>query len=440
MKKRLLLLSILMLSAVPLIFGDDGVELDSGATAWMLTSTALVLLMIPGLAMFYGGLVRTKNVLGTMMHSFTAMGIMSVLWVICGYSMCFGSNVLGGWFGWNPEYVLLSGIDTTIMAEGVPEYVFSMFQGKFAIITPALIAGAFAERIRFKGYCIFIALWGLLVYNPLCHWVWAGDGFLFNLGSNGAIDFAGGTVVHISAGVSGLVAAIYLGARRGYPSDDMSPSNLVMTMIGAGLLWVGWFGFNAGSSITSGLSTAQALTVTQVAAAAGALSWIVIEGMHQGKATALGFVSGILAGLVAITPAAGVVQPIGALALGIAASLICYYAIILKNKLGYDDSLDAFGIHGMGGIVGAILLTFFIRNSWMEDAAVAAGGSWSVMQQLGVQVIAVLIAVVYAAVMTLILLWILNKIIRLRPDPQTEMMGLDSAYHGERGYGMLNPN
>ncbi len=440
MNRRLLLLSFFMLSATPLLFGDDGVELDSGATAWMLTSTALVLLMIPGLAMFYGGLVRTKNVLGTMMHSYTAMGIMSVLWVICGYSMCFGNNILGGWFGWNPDYVLLSGIDTTIMSGGVPEYVFSMFQGKFAIITPALIAGAFAERIKFTGYCIFIALWGLLVYNPLCHWVWAEDGFLYNLGSNGAIDFAGGTVVHISAGVSGLVAAIYLGARRGYPSDDMSPSNLVMTMIGAGLLWVGWFGFNAGSSITSGLSTAQALTVTQIAAATGALSWMVIEGIHQGKATALGFVSGILAGLVAITPAAGVVQPAGALVLGVAASLICYYAIILKNKLGYDDSLDVFGIHGVGGIVGAILLTFFIRDSWMEDAAASAAGGWSVMEQLGVQIIAVLIAIFYAAIMTLILLWILNKTMGLRPTPQNEMRGLDNAYHGERGYGMLNPN
>jgi Amt family ammonium transporter len=440
MKRRLLLLSVIMLSATPWLFGDDGVEIDSGATAWMLTSTALVLLMIPGLAMFYGGLVRTKNVLGTMMHSFTAMGIMTVLWVICGYSMCFGGNVLGGWFGWNADYVLLSGIDTTILSGGVPEYVFTMFQGKFAIITPALIAGAFAERIKFKGYCIFIALWGLLVYNPLCHWVWAEDGFLYNLGSNGAIDFAGGTVVHISAGVSGLVAAIYLGARRGYPSDDMSPSNLVMTMIGAGLLWVGWFGFNAGSSITSGLSTAQALAVTQVAAAAGALSWMVIEGINQGKATALGFVSGILAGLVAITPAAGVVQPVGALVLGVAASLICYYAIILKNKWGFDDSLDAFGIHGMGGIVGAILLTFFIRSSWMEEASAAAGGDWSVMQQLGVQVIAVLIAVFYAAIVTLILLWILNKTMGLRPSAQNEMRGLDNSYHGERGYGMLNPN
>lgn len=440
MKRKLLLLSITMLVCSPMLLADDGVPLDSGATAWMLTSTALVLLMVPGLAMFYGGLVRTKNVLGTMMHSYTAMGIMSVLWVVCGYSMCFGSNVLGGWFGWNPDYVLLSGIDTSIMGEGVPELVFSMFQGKFAIITPALIAGAFAERITFRGYCVFIALWGLLVYNPLCHWVWASDGFLYNLGANGAIDFAGGTVVHISAGVSGLVAALFLGARRGYPSDDMSPSNLVMTMIGAGLLWVGWFGFNAGSSITSGLSTAQALTVTQVAAAAGAISWIIIEGFHQGKATALGFVSGILAGLVAITPAAGVVQPVGALALGVTASGICYYAILLKNRMGYDDSLDAFGIHGVGGIVGALLLAFFIRPSWMEDAAASVGGNWSAIQQLGIQVVAVAIAIVYAAVITLVLLWVLERTLGLRTTAQNEMGGLDNAYHGERGYGMLNPN
>jgi len=429
---------VLFLSGNAFAHGES--EIDSGATAWMLTSTALVLLMIPGLAMFYGGLVRTKNVLGTMMHSFAAMGIMTVLWVVVGYSMCFGPSVLGGWFGWNPGYILLNGIDTTIMDGGVPEYVFSMFQGKFAIITPALIAGAFAERVKFKGYILFIALWGILVYNPLCHWVWAEDGFLFNLGANGAIDFAGGTVVHISAGISGLVAAIYLGARRGFPKTEMTPNNMVMTMIGGGLLWVGWFGFNAGSSISSGLSTAQALTATQVAAAAGAIGWIIIESFHQGKATALGFVSGILAGLVAVTPAAGVVQPGGALILGFLASGICYIFIILKNRLGYDDTLDAFGVHGIGGIVGAIFLTFFIRKSWMEEAAAAVDGSWSMMQQLGVQVVAVLIAVAYAGVVTYILLIVVSKITGLRSSDGSEMAGLDSSYHGEKGYGMLNPN
>jgi Amt family ammonium transporter len=415
-------------------------EVDSGATAWMLTSTALVLLMIPGLAMFYGGLVRSKNVLGTMMHSFVAMGIMSVLWIIVSYSMCFGDNVLWGWFGWNKDYLFLHGIDDTIMEGGVPELVFSMFQGKFAIITPALIAGALAERVSFKGYMLFIALWGLIVYNPLCHWVWAEDGFLFNLGPMGAIDFAGGTVVHISAGVSGLVAAIYIGIRRGYPQRQMRPNNLIMTLMGAGLLWVGWFGFNAGSSISSSLTTAQALTATQVAAAAGAITWTLIEGIHLGKATALGFVSGILAGLVAVTPAAGVVQPLGALVLGSVASAVCYYAIILKNKLGYDDSLDAFGIHGVGGIVGALLLTFFIRDSWIAEAEAVSNGAWTVWLQLGVQTAAVSIAIAYSVIGTLVILFIVDKLIGIRSKTNEELQGLDYAYHGERGYGMLNPN
>lgn len=440
MKLKQLLLTMLLCVFVVPVFAGDAAEIDTGATAWMITSTALVLLMIPGLAMFYGGLVRTKNVLGTMMHSFTAMGIMTLLWVIVGYSMAFGENVLGGWFGWNWDYFLLQGIDESIMGEGIPEYVFVMFQGKFAIITPALIAGAFAERVNFKAYCIFIAIWGVIIYNPLCHWVWAGDGFLFNLGANGAIDFAGGTVVHISAGVSGLVAAIYLGPRKAFPHLPMSPNNLVMTLIGAGLLWVGWFGFNAGSSISSGLATAQALTVTQIAGAAGALSWIIIEGWHQGKATALGFVSGILAGLVAITPAAGVVPPMGAIALGVLATAVCYYAVILKTKFGYDDTLDAFGIHGVGGIVGAICLTFFIRDSWMAEAAELAGGSWTVWQQLSTQVAAVVIAIVYAGVGTLLILWVVNKFLPVRVSDQDEMKGLDNIYHGERGYGMNNPN
>jgi len=439
-KKRGLLLLVLAFISCTGLFAANGKAIDSGATAWMLTSTALVLLMIPGLAMFYGGLVRTKNVLGTIMHSFVAMGIISVLWVIFGYSMCFGKNVLGGWFGWNSDYFFLKGIDTNIMDAGVPEYVFSMFQGKFAIITPALIAGAFAERVSFKAYCFFIALWSIFVYNPLCHWVWAADGFLFKLGAKGAIDFAGGTVVHISAGISGLVAALYLGSRRGYPFQVIRPNNMVITMLGAGLLWVGWFGFNAGSSVASGLITAQALAATQVAAATGALSWMIIESLHQGKATALGFASGILAGLVAVTPAAGVVQPYGAMVLGIIASIFCYTAILFKNKLGYDDSLDAFGIHGVGGITGAILLVFFIRPSWMTDAAKMAGGSWTVWNQLGIQALAVGIAIIYAALMTYALIFTLNKFIKFKSSEEDEMAGLDRTYHSERGYGMLNPN
>lgn len=439
--RRGVLTIFMLFTGIAGLHASDGAVVDTGATAWMLTSTALVLLMIPGLAMFYGGLVRSKNVLGTIMHCYVAIGIISILWVVAGYSMSFGSNVLGGFFGWNNDYFFLKGIDTNILDAGVPEYVFSMFQGKFAIITPALIAGAFAERVSFKAYCFFIALWSLLVYNPLCHWVWASDGFLFNLGARGAIDFAGGTVVHISAGVSGLVVAIYLGSRRGYPYRVIRPNNLVITMLGAGLLWVGWFGFNAGSSISSGLSTAQALTATQVAAAAGALSWIIIESLHQGKSTALGFASGILAGLVAVTPAAGVVQPYGAMLLGILASILCYTAIQIKNRLGYDDSLDAFGIHGVGGMAGAIFLSFFIRKSWMKEAATASSdGTWTVWNQLGVQAVAVGIAIAFAALMTLIIIFLLDKFVKIKSSEDDEMAGLDRAYHGERGYGMLNPS
>ena len=414
--------------------------IDSGTTAWMLTSTALVLLMVPGLAMFYGGLVRTKNVLGTMMHSFAAMGIIGVMWVMFGYAMAFGQGVMGGWCGWNPDYFFLRGIDEVVLEAGVPEYVFAMFQGKFAIITPALIAGAFAERVSFRGYCLYIVLWSILVYNPLCHWVWAEDGWIFNLGAAGAIDFAGGTVVHISAGVSGLVAAIYLGSRRNFPSTAMHPNNLVMTLMGAGLLWVGWFGFNAGSAVSSGLATAQALTATQVAAAAGATAWLIIEAVHLGKATTLGIVSGILAGLVVITPAAGVVPPAGAIALGMGASLICYLGLQVKEKLGYDDSLDAFGIHGVAGIVGALALVFFIRPSWMAGAAAAAGGSWSLLQQLLVQAQAVGATILYTVVVSGVLVLVVEKTVGFRLSEEREKSGMDHALHGEHGYGLINLN
>ena len=398
--------------------------IDTGTTAWMLTSTALVLLMVPGLAMFYGGLVRTKNVLGTMMHSFAAMAIIGVLWVVVGYSMSFGDTI-GGVVGWDPAKVMLSGIDTAIMDGGIPEYVFAMFQGKFAIITPALIAGAFAERVRFLGYCLFIALWSVVIYNPLAHIVWGG-GFL----TGDAIDFAGGTVIHVSAGVAGLVAAFYLGARRGFPRVAMHPNNLVMTLMGAGLLWVGWFGFNAGSSVESGLKTAQALTATQVAAAAGALGWMLLEGWRHGKATSLGLVSGILAGLVAVTPAAGDVQPGGAMALGLLASVACYGAITLKSRLGYDDTLDVFGIHGVGGIVGALGLTFFLRD-------VPEHG---VLVQFGHQALGVVVAGGASAVGTIVLLVLVERTVGLRLAERGELAGMDHAVHGESGYGLLNPN
>ena len=425
---RYLSLLTMWLAAPTLAFADASGEIanlpeDTGATAWMLASTALVLLMIPGLAMFYGGLVRSKNVLGTMMHSFVAMAVIGVIWPICGYALSFGPTI-GGFIGWDLEKLLLRGIDeswTPILDDSrrIPEYVFAMFQGKFAIITPALIAGAFAERVSLRGYIAFITLWSIFVYCPLAHIVWGG-GFL----TGEAIDLAGGTVIHISAGVAGLVSALYLGARDGYPRVAMQPNNLVMTMMGAGLLWVGWFGFNAGSQVSSGLATAQALTMTQIAAAAGALSWIAIEAIVLKKATALGMVSGILAGLVAITPAAGDVLPLGAILLGLLASIACYFAIQLKTRLGYDDTLDVFGIHGVAGIVGAIGLTFFLRST--PDHGVS--------MQLWYQIKGVLVSIGVSGLLTLVLLVLVDKTIGLRLPQADERQGMDQSLHGERGY------
>src|SRR3989339_448828 len=419
-----------------LALAADSQCVDSGTTAWMLVSTALVLLMVPGLAMFYGGLVRTKNVLGTMMHSFVCMAVIGVLWVVCGYSLTFGKSILGGVIGWNPDYFLLGGIDETI-TNGVPEYVLAMFQGKFAIITPALISGAIAERVYFRGYILFIVLWFLLVYSPLCHWVWAPDGWLFNAGASGVIDLAGGLVIHVSAGVSALVAALFLGPRLGYPKTAMHPNNLVMTMMGAGLLWVGWYGFNAGSTVQSGLETARALTMTQISAASGALTWLIIEAITFKKATSLGFVSGILAGLVVITPAAGVVQPIGALTLGAASSLLCYFALTMKIRLGYDDSLDCFGIHGIGSGFGGILLSFFIRDSWMAKASAVAGRAWTAIDQFQVQLLGMGVTIALAASVTLLICVVVEKTVGFRIDQQKEIEGLDQSLHGESGYGMV---
>jgi len=429
--------AIPLLLTPQIILAADACPTDTGTTAWMLTSTALVLLMVPGLAMFYGGLVRTKNVLGTMMHSFVAMAIIGVLWVVCGYALAFGKSIMGGYIGWNSDYFLLKGIDDA-MQNGVPEYVLAMFQGKFAIITPALISGALAERVYFRGYSLFIVLWFLFIYCPLCHWVWASDGWLFNAGAAGGIDLAGGLVIHVSAGISALVVALYLGPRRDYPKMAMHPNNLVMTMMGAGLLWVGWFGFNAGSTVQSGLATARALTMTQVSAASGALTWLIIEAIIFRKATSLGFVSGILAGLVVITPAAGVVQPSGAILLGAASSIVCYYALQAKIKLGYDDSLDCFGIHGVGSGLGVLLLSFFIRDSWMKEAAVAAGSSgWTSWNQFLVQLTGMGATILLAASVTYLICVVVEQPIGFRLDEQQEMIGLDQSLHGERGYGLV---
>lgn len=431
------LIQLVMWSLADVGLAAETGPVDTGTTAWMLTSTALVLFMVPGLAMFYGGLVRTKNVLGTMMHSFVAMAIIGVLWAVCGYALSFGDGILGGFVGWKRDYFLLNGIDDVI-TNGVPEYVLAMFQGKFAIITPALISGALAERVYFRGYCLFISLWFLLVYCPLCHWVWASDGWLFNAGAAGLIDLAGGTVIHVSAGLSALVAALFLGKRLGYPERTMQPNNLVMTLMGAGILWVGWFGFNAGSTVQSGLDTARALTMTQLSAASGALTWLIIEAIAFRKATSLGFVSGVLAGLVAITPAAGVVRPVGALVLGAASSILCYSALKAKAKFGYDDSLDCFGIHGIGSGSGVLLLSFFIRDSWMHDAASAAGtGGWSALNQLGIQVMGLGATIALAVIGTLVICFIVEKTIGFRMDQEREMAGLDHSLHGEHGYGLI---
>ncbi|MBU1053291.1 MAG: ammonium transporter [Proteobacteria bacterium] len=430
------LVSVLFTLTPQIILAAENTPVDTGTTSWMLTSTAFVLLMVPGLAMFYGGLVRTKNVLSTMMLSFVSMAVIGVLWVACGYSIAFGPNILGGFAGWSNDYFFLKGIDDVIV-NGVPEYVLAMFQGKFAIIAPALISGALVERVYFRGYITFIILWMLFIYCPLCHWVWATDGWLYNAGASGVIDLAGGLVIHVSAGFSALVVAIFLGPRIGYPKTPMAPNNLVMTLTGAGLLWVGWFGFNAGSTVHSGLDTARALTMTQVSAASGALTWLIIEYFKFRKATALGFASGILAGLVAITPAAGVVLPYGAIILGALSSVICFYALTVKVKLGYDDSLDCFGIHGVGSGLGVIMLSFFIRDSWMQSASAAAHKVWTIWDQLSIQLIGIGATILFAVVGTLVICFLVEKTVGFRIAADLEAIGLDQSIHGEHGYGSM---
>ena len=394
---------------------------NTGDTAWMLVSSALVLVMLPGLALFYGGMVRSKNVLSTSMHTFTAMAIIGVQWVVFGYSLAFGGSgaIIGGF-----DNLFLNGITLDSLSGTIPTYVFVMFQGMFAIITPALISGAVAERMKFSTYCVFILLWSTLVYDPLCHWVWGDGGWLLELG---ALDFAGGTVVHLSSGISALVIALMLGKRIGYPMERMTPHNLPLTLLGAGLLWFGWFGFNAGSALSSGGSAALAFTTTQTAAAAGALSWILIEWIHTGKPSALGAASGIVAGLVVITPAAGFVTPGWALLMGLTAGGICYGGVMMKHRLGYDDSLDAFGIHGVGGAWGAIATGLFAS----VGATGLIGGNF---QQLWVQLIGVVAAGAYAVVVTLALIFVLDKLMGLRVEKDDERMGLDQSAHSETGY------
>ncbi len=401
--------------------------IDAGSTAWMLASSAMVLLMVPGLALFYGGMVRKKNVLTTMMMSFVAMAVIGVQWVLVGYALSFGTSI-GGFIGWDSALFALSGIEPGKLYgdKHIPELVFVMFQGKFAIITPALISGAVAERMKFKTYLAFCVLWSTLIYAPLAHWVWNADGWLFKLG---VLDFAGGTVVHISAGISALVLALMLGPRRDVARGaPILPNNLVLTLTGAGLLWFGWFGFNAGSAVAvespvAGPIAGLAFATTQSAAAAAGLMWMLVERWHHGKVTSLGLASGIVAGLVAVTPAAGHIKPGAALLLGAVSSVVCYGAVQLKTRLKYDDSLDAFGVHGVGGILGALL------TGLLCFTPVEAG-----LGQLGKQATGVAVALVFAGVGTFLLAKLLGAVFGLRTSDQEERDGLDLHVHGERGY------
>ena len=437
-------------AVAPAALPDVKPVLNTGDTAWMLVSSALVLLMIPGLALFYGGMVRQKNVLSTMMHSFVAMGIVGVQWTVIGYSLAFAPDVNGMGLIGDFSKVMLNGLiimkdaasgtvewalfqNYTKEPGAIPELVFAMFQAMFAMITVALISGAVAERVKFSAYCLFVLLWTTLVYDPLAHWVWMTEGWLFK---KGALDFAGGTVVHLSSGVSALVFLAFLGKRHGYPTERMAPHNLPLTLLGVGLLWFGWFGFNAGSAIV-GVNTSDAagglaglaFATTTIAPAAAGLSWMIAEWIHSGKPSALGFGSGVVAGLVVITPAAGFVQPGAALIMGVAAGLVCYGGILLKAKLKYDDSLDAFGVHGIGGTFGAIITGVFAT---VGATGLLAGNA----KQLMTQLIAVVAAGAYAVIVTLIITFVLDKTIGLRVEKEDEIMGLDQTQHSESGYNM----
>ena len=410
-------------------FADEA-ELSAGDTAWMLTATALVLFMtIPGLSLFYAGMVRAKNVLSVLMQCFTITALMTILWALYGYSIAFGGE--GVYWG-GLDKLFLRGVTVDSLSGSIPETVFMTFQMTFAIITPALIVGAFAERMKFSAMLWFMGLWLTLVYAPITHWVWGDGGWLGNMG---ILDFAGGTVVHINAGIAGLVAALVLGKRKGYPTSPMPPHNLGYTMIGAAMLWVGWFGFNAGSELAADGTAGMAMAVTQIATAAAALGWMFCEWLSHGKPSALGIASGAVGGLVAITPASGFVGPMGALAIGMAAGVGCFLAATtLKRKIGYDDSLDVFGVHAVGGIIGALLTGVFAAEA-LGGAGFGSGIS-SIGEQVQTQAIGIIVTVVYTGVVSFILLKVIDGVMGLRVNEEQEAEGLDVALHDERGYNL----
>ena len=435
------LIVILLICGVPsLAMAQEATALDSGDTAWMLTSTALVLFMtIPGLALFYGGLVRVQNVLSVLMQCFALTGLITIVWIICGYSLAFntagmeaGKITLTSFVG-GLGTMFLRGIGVDTLSGTIPETVFITFQMTFAIITPALIAGAFAERMKFSAMLIFSILWSIIVYAPLCHMAWSGDGSLFG-DIIGALDFAGGTVVHINAGIAALVAAILVGKRIGYQTTPMPPHSLTLTVVGASMLWVGWFGFNAGSAVAADGAAGMAMLVTQISTATAAIAWMFVEWAKHGKPSALGIVTGAVAGLVAITPASGSVGPIGALVIGIVSGVVCFWgATTLKSQLGYDDSLDAFGVHGIGGIVGALLTGVFVAGG-LGGVGLAEG--MTIGKQVWAQLLSIIVTVIWSGVLSFIILKIVDATVGLRVEEDDERMGLDLSQHNERGYNL----
>ncbi len=410
----------------------EAAKLNGADTTWMLISTAMVLFMTPGLALFYGGMVRRKNVLGTMVHSFFAMALVPVLWMAIGYTLAFGTDI-GGFVG-GLDHLFLRGITPDSLTGSIPTIVFVCFQAMFAVITPALIAGAYAERIRFPAYVLFTGLWLLLVYAPVCHWVWGEGGWLFE---RGALDFAGGTVVHMSSGFSALAFAIVLGRRKGLGTVNMAPHNLTLTLLGAGMLWFGWFGFNAGSALAANQTAALAFLTTFLAPAAAGLSWAAVEWMRTGKPTALGISSGLVAGMVVITPAAGFVGPGSAVVMGLIGGVVCYGGVLLKGRFGYDDALDAFGVHGIGGMAGALLTGVFASwPGWGKPVQsllfhTDAAAAW---HQFGIQVLSVVATGAYSITVTLGILMVVKAVVGLRVEDQEELEGLDLSQHGEASY------